>query len=130
MITDVEARVLASIDERWSAELLVDLVRVPSITGSDAESELQHACVAHLREADMDTDVWKLDLDALRADPRFPGTEAPRLEGYGVVGRPARPHGGDGCDPGADPAGSRRRRPDGRPREVGRRRSLQCVHRR
>jgi acetylornithine deacetylase len=86
MTTDLEARVLATIDERSVAALLVDLVRVPSITGSDAESELQHTCADLLRTADLDTDLWKLDLDALRADERFPGTEAPRLEGYGVVG--------------------------------------------
>ena len=101
MISDVEARVLASIDEREVAALLVDLVRVPSITGTDAESELQHSCVARLREAEMDTDVWKLDLDALRADPRFPGTEAPRIEGYGVVGTTRCPDAGtsDGARP-------------------------------
>jgi acetylornithine deacetylase len=86
VISDVEARVMAAIDDARVAALLVDLVRIPSITGTDAESELQHSCVRHLREADMDTDIWKLDLDALRADPRFPGTEAPRVEGYGVVG--------------------------------------------
>lgn len=99
MIDDLEARVIASIDEAAVAELLVDLVRVPSITGSDAESELQHTCVGRLRELDMDTDIWKLDLDALRADPRFPGTEAPRLEGYGVVASTGRLHGGEDAQP-------------------------------
>ena len=93
------------------------MVRVPSITGSDAESELQHWCVDRLRTAEMDTDVWKLDLDGLRADPRFPGTEAPRVEGYGVV---ATLHGAESGDARirrcrrarADPPGARRRRPD------------------
>jgi acetylornithine deacetylase len=86
VISDAEARVLDAIVERDVAELLVEIVRVPSITGTDAESELQHWAAAQLHAADMATDVWKLDLDALRADPRFPGTEAPRVEGYGVVG--------------------------------------------
>ena len=99
MIDDLEARVLDSIDETAVTELLVDLVRVPSITGSDAESELQHTCVGRLRELDMDTDIWKLDLDALRADPRFPGTEAPRLEGYGVVASTGRLGGGEDSVP-------------------------------
>ena len=31
-------------------------------------------------------DLWPLDLDELRSDPQFPGTEAPRIEGHGVVG--------------------------------------------
>ncbi len=62
-----EARVLDAIDERAVAATLVDIVRVPSITGTAAESDLQHLCAARLRAHDMDVDAWKLDLDALRA---------------------------------------------------------------
>ena len=92
-ITDVESRVLEAIDVDAVVEGLVDLIRVPSITGTDAESDLQHSQAAQLAELGLDVDVWKLDLDELRADPRFPGTEAPRVEGYGVVGvtGPGRP---------------------------------------
>ncbi|MEU8252025.1 ArgE/DapE family deacylase [Nonomuraea sp. NPDC048916] len=83
---DVEARVLNAIDDSDTVNLLAETVRVPSITGTDAESELQHTFARLLTEAGLDVDVWKLDLDELRARDGFPGTEAPRAEGYGVVG--------------------------------------------
>ncbi|MFI6530865.1 ArgE/DapE family deacylase [Nonomuraea sp. NPDC050547] len=83
---DVEARVLDAIDDADTVNLLAEAVRIPSVTGTDAESDLQHRFARLLTEADMDVDVWKLDLDDLRARDGFPGTEAPRAEGYGVVG--------------------------------------------
>lgn len=86
MISPLEARVLAAVDETETINLLTELVRVPSVTGADAESDLQHRCARLLTEAGLDVDLWQLDLDTLRADPRFPGSEAPRTEGYGVVG--------------------------------------------
>ncbi|MGW0803241.1 ArgE/DapE family deacylase [Nonomuraea sp. NPDC002799] len=82
---DAEARVLDAIDTAETVNLLAETVRVPSVTGTDAESDLQHRCAVLLTEAGMDVDVWKLDLAALAAGPGFPGTEAPRTEGYGVV---------------------------------------------
>lgn len=88
---EIEARVLAAVDESRAetVRLLAETVRVPSVTGTDAESDLQHRFARLLEEAGMDVDVWALDLDALRAAPGFPGTEAPRTEGYGVVGTTA-----------------------------------------
>ncbi|MFD8528744.1 ArgE/DapE family deacylase [Streptosporangium canum] len=85
-MSDDEARVLDALDEAETVRLLAELVRVPSVTGTDAESDLQHRCGSLLAEAGLDVDAWKFDLDALRAAPGFPGTEAPRVEGYGVVG--------------------------------------------
>ncbi|MCT9929979.1 ArgE/DapE family deacylase [Planotetraspora sp. A-T 1434] len=82
----IEARVLNAIDEAATVRLLADLVRVPSITGTDAESDLQDACARLLSDSGLDVDMWKLDLDALRSYEGFPGTEADRSEGYGVVG--------------------------------------------
>jgi acetylornithine deacetylase len=86
MLSDVEARVLTTITDGDAAAMLTDYVRMPSITGSDAESDLQHRCVDQLTAAGMSVDAWKFDLDALARDPRFPGVEVPRTEGYGVVG--------------------------------------------
>ena len=103
--TPGERRVLDALDEGELVATLVELVRVPSVTGSDAESELQHTVARWCEEAGLEVDTWALDLDALRADPDFPGTEAERAEGYGVVGT----SGGEG-DPGARPPGARRRR--------------------
>ena len=83
---DAETRVLNAIDEAETVNLLAETVRVPSITGSDAESELQHHLARLLTEAGLEVDVWKLDLDDLRRREGFPGGEAPRVEGYGLVG--------------------------------------------
>ncbi|MEW9527773.1 ArgE/DapE family deacylase [Microbispora sp. NPDC049125] len=83
---NVEARVLDALDEAETVRLLAELVRVPSVTGSDAESDLQDRCARMLAEWDLDVDVWKLDLDDLRSREDFPGSEAERAEGYGVVG--------------------------------------------
>ena len=85
-LSDLEARVLGQLDEQRLVENLVELVRVPSVTGSDAESELQQAMGSELVALGFDVDAWKFDLDALTADERFPGTEAARTEAFGVVG--------------------------------------------
>jgi acetylornithine deacetylase len=91
-LTRAEERVLAAIDDDALVRELIDLIRVPSVTGTDAESDLQHRSAAQLTDLGFQVDAWKLDLAALAAHPDFPGTEAPRLEGYGVVGT----LGGDG----------------------------------
>jgi acetylornithine deacetylase len=85
MLSSAQARVLAAIDEQALIGTVVDLVRVPSVSGTDAESQLQHVMADALTEADCDVDLWPLDLEQLRADPRFPGMEVERLEGYGVA---------------------------------------------
>lgn len=91
-LSDSQRRVLDAIDEQETVRHLVDLIHTPSVTGTDAESELQHAMADELAQLGCDVDVWRLDLDALAADPDHPGTEAPRSEGWGVVGvlRPTR----------------------------------------
>ncbi len=86
-ITEGERRVLEAIDEQALVASVVDLIRVPSVTGSDAESDLQHRQAAGLARLGFDVDTWRLDLAELAADPDHPGTEADRSEGYGVVGR-------------------------------------------
>lgn len=81
-----ELRVLDAIDEDALVAELVDLIRVPSITGTDGESDLQHRHAGQLAELGFAVDAWKLDLAELMAHPDYPGTEAARTEGYGVVG--------------------------------------------
>ncbi|ANZ43143.1 peptidase M20 [Lentzea guizhouensis] len=68
------------------ARLLLDLLAVPSVTGSDAESELQHVLAGQLELLDLDVDLWSMDLPDLRAQSAFPGGEAPRTEAWGLVG--------------------------------------------
>jgi acetylornithine deacetylase len=65
---------------------LRELLLIPSLTGSPAESQAQHWFAGKLRESGCQTDLWRLDLPALLADPDFPGLEAPRQEGWGLVG--------------------------------------------
>ncbi|HEV7742385.1 MAG TPA: ArgE/DapE family deacylase [Pseudolysinimonas sp.] len=93
-VSAVEARILDAIDEPALVHELVELIRVPSITGTDAESDLQHRHATQLRELGFEVDAWKFDLDELYAHPEFPGIEAERREGYGVVGT----IGGEGSD--------------------------------
>lgn len=86
-LSAAELRLLDSIDEQALVAELIDLIRVPSITGTDAESDLQHRHAGQLRELGFEVDAWKFDLAQLEAHPDHPGSEAPRSEGYGVVGQ-------------------------------------------
>ena len=85
-VTRAEARVLDAIDVEALVHMLVTMIQIPSVTGTAAESEIQSWHAQRLTELNFDVDHWKLDLDALTAHPDFPGTEASRSEGYGVVG--------------------------------------------
>ena len=85
-LTPVHRKVLDAIDEAWMVSQLRDLIRVPSVTGTDAESELQNRMARDFEEFGLDVDLWKLDLAELEADPDYPGVEAERSEGYGLVG--------------------------------------------
>ena len=85
-LTAAEQHVLEALDETELIATLVELVRTPSVTGTDAEADLQHTVARWFEEAGLEVDLWALDLDDLRADPEFPGTEAPRLDGHGLVG--------------------------------------------
>lgn len=89
-ISQAEAAALDAIDADALGRDLLDLMTVPSVTGTAAESELQQKLAPRLEALDMDVDFWPLDLDALRADPDFPGTEAPRDEAWGLVGSTGR----------------------------------------
>lgn len=80
---------VAQLDEQALVDELVALVRVPTVTGTAAESELQDTLATQYASWGLDVDAWKLDLDELAADPRYPGTEAPRLEGRGLVAQTA-----------------------------------------
>lgn len=85
-VSDVEASALAAVDEAAIARTLLEHLVVPSVTGSAAESELQHVLARDLEQMGLDVDLWSMNLPELRAHPRFPGTEAPRTEAWGLVG--------------------------------------------
>ena len=67
----------------------MELVRIPSMGGTDAEVEVQEVAAGMLRDLDTDVDRWDIDLDELTADPWFPGVEVSREQAVGVVGTTA-----------------------------------------
>lgn len=84
-LSDLELRALAFVDERELVRDLVELVSIPSVSGSDAECDVQHRLAKQAGELGLDVDLWQLDLERLTADPGFPGWEAPRTEAWGLV---------------------------------------------
>lgn len=82
----IEAEVVAAIDDERIVADLRELVRIPSVDGTPAESDVQVWAARRLREIGMTVDHWQLDLDELKADPDFPGMEVDRSEAWGVVG--------------------------------------------
>jgi acetylornithine deacetylase len=85
-LTDAEARVMAAVDEEWLVDRLRQLIAVPSIGGSAAESEAQHLVADWLEELDCDVDRWQIDLADAATAPDAPGQEVERTEAWGVVG--------------------------------------------
>ncbi len=85
-LSDFESAVLEDLDEKALVHTLTQLVRIPSVGGSEAENEVQDLCAELLRNSGQEVDRWEIDIDELTADPRFPGSEATRERGLGVVG--------------------------------------------
>jgi acetylornithine deacetylase len=81
-----ERSVLDHLDETALVDSLMELVRIPSIGGSDAEIEVQETSATMLRDLGADVDRWDIDLAELSADPLFPGVEVERQAAVGVVG--------------------------------------------
>ena len=84
-LSDRELHALAFVDERELVRDLIDIIAIPSVSGSDAESDIQHRMAKRLGELDLDVDLWQLDLPRLTSDPAFPGWEATRTESWGLV---------------------------------------------
>lgn len=96
-MTDWRARVLDCVDAESEAvaPLLAGLVRVPSITGSDAEHDIQSHVARLLAAEGLDLDEWEVAFDDLADTDGFPGAEVPRTSVRGLVGR-MHGVGGDG----------------------------------
>jgi len=93
-----EPSALLSVDERRALDalealirddahtaVLADLIAIPSVTGTPAETEAQHWAARRCEHLGLEVDLWRMDVDALRAAEGFPGTEAPRDEAWGMV---------------------------------------------
>ncbi|WP_375001592.1 ArgE/DapE family deacylase [Aeromicrobium sp. CTD01-1L150] len=65
---------------------LAQLVSYDSIGGSQSEAAVQRWSAATLQGLGLEVDLWPLDLEALRADPEYPGEEVEREEAWGCVG--------------------------------------------
>ncbi len=81
-----EQAALSALDERGLIEAVQHLLRIPSITGQEADA--QHWLAQHMRSLGMDVDVWTIDVEQLRHHPQFPGMEVNRSsqEAVGLVG--------------------------------------------
>ena len=124
-LTAAERRVLDALDETGSSPPSSSWSRVPSVTGTDAESDLQHPLARWLRAGRASRSTsGRSTSTTLRADPDFPGTEAPRSRGTASSAR----HAGE-RRAGAGAPGPRRRRAGRRPRELAVRRPVLGAHR-
>ncbi|RBY94152.1 peptidase M20 [Blastococcus sp. TBT05-19] len=85
-LSAVEARVLSAVDEQWAVTRLCELVAVPSVGGTPAESEAQHLVADRLEELGCAVDRWSIDLAAAATAADAPGQEVDRTEAWGVVG--------------------------------------------
>ncbi|MGD9961072.1 ArgE/DapE family deacylase [Nocardioides sp.] len=88
-LTDLERRVLAHLDEDLLVERLAALVRVPSVSGTLAEVEVQEVAADLMQSEGLYVDHWEIDLPELQADPWFPGAEVEREAAWGLVGSTA-----------------------------------------
>ena len=73
---------------------LSDLVREPSVSGTDEENSIQHRLAAEFKGLGLAVDYWQIPLGETLSAPDFPGVEVERLEAWGLVGR--APGRGDG----------------------------------
>jgi acetylornithine deacetylase len=87
-------------DQRWRPQVLdyidahsadivaelADLVRHPSISGTDEENSIQSQMAGRLDSLGLDVDHWQIPLSETLAAPDFPGVEVDRTEAWGLVG--------------------------------------------
>jgi acetylornithine deacetylase len=84
-LTDTERRVIEHLDEDALVERLATLVRVPSVSGTPGEVEVVDLAAGMLSDAGLAVDHWEIDIEELRADPWFPGTEVDRDSAFGLA---------------------------------------------
>jgi acetylornithine deacetylase len=83
------SRVLQAVDGEREAmlALLEELVRTPSLGGSQHEVGIQQRLVELFQGFGLETDVWELPLPSLTAEADFPGAEVERRQALGVLAR-------------------------------------------
>lgn len=80
-------RVLEVIDDHAGQiiDALRDLVRRPSVSGSDEENAIQAVLARQLSGMGLDVDHWPIPLAEVMAADGFPGAEVTRREAWGLV---------------------------------------------
>lgn len=76
-VDDHEAEVIAELQE---------LVRVPSVSGTQEEDEIQALLAERFRRLGFEVDHWEAPLADLARSPEFPGMEVERTTAWGLVG--------------------------------------------
>lgn len=81
-------RVLEYIDDhsRQIVHDLSELIKNPSISGSDEENSIQAQMATRLDGLGLDVDHWRIPLRQTLAAQDFPGVEVDRAEAWGLVG--------------------------------------------
>ncbi len=90
-LREAERRAVDAVDASWTADVVGQLVRVPSITGD--EGAVQDVVATLLAEAGATVERLEVDPATARADPDWPGDEMPRDRLPIVLGRLGRPGG-------------------------------------
>ena len=90
-LREIEQLAVVSVDAAWTADVAARLVRIPSVTGN--EIAVQDLVASLLADAGLDVERLEPPLDAVRADPDWPGDEMPRDRLPIVLGRLGRPKG-------------------------------------
>ena len=86
---------IPSIDAERLLSDLTELLAIPSVSGSAAESDAQQWLADRWRDEGFEVDQWEIDVPALQRDADFPGMEVERSAAIGVAARLR----GDGTGP-------------------------------
>lgn len=85
-LSSTEQAALAALDERGLLAAIRDLLRIPSVTGQEAEA--QRWLARHMEQLGLAVDLWEIDVAQVQRHPQFPGMEVDRsgYEAFGLVG--------------------------------------------
>ncbi len=64
---------------------LQELVRVPSVSGTEEEHGIQHLLARRFADLGLEVDHWEVPLTDLASAPAFPGMEVERAQAWGLV---------------------------------------------
>jgi acetylornithine deacetylase len=70
-----------------AVDTLTELIRIPSVGGTAAESEIVHHVAGLLGAEGVEIDLWPIPVAELAARAGFPGMEVERAEAWGLVAR-------------------------------------------